>query len=107
MMLAERTLAFAAQAPGLQTRKALSASLMTLVETLGATRFACVYLRREAGGLAIDKSISNVSRLWQELYLERGYDATDPVFQAVLRGGAYGFWSEITRASRWTRPPAT
>lgn len=98
MMLAERTLAFAAQAPGLQTRKALSASLMTFVESLGATRFSCVYMRREAGGLTIDKAISNVPRLWQELYMERGYDATDPVFQSVLRGGAYGFWSEITRS---------
>ncbi|MDP3740068.1 MAG: autoinducer binding domain-containing protein [Hyphomonadaceae bacterium] len=97
MMLAERMLAFAAQAPELQTRKALGASLMTFVETLGATRFSCVYLRREAGGLTIDKAISNVPRLWQELYLERGYDATDPVFRAVLRGGAYGFWSELTR----------
>ena len=97
MMLAERTLAFAAQAPGLQTRKALGASLMTFIEHVGATRFSCVYLRREAGGLAIDKAISNVPRLWQELYLERGYDATDPVFQAMLRGGAYGFWSEITK----------
>lgn len=96
-MLAERTLAFAVQAPGLQTRKALSASLMTLIETLGATRFSCIYMRREAGGLAIDKAISNTPRLWQELYLERGYDASDPVFQAVLRGGAYGFWSELIK----------
>jgi DNA-binding NarL/FixJ family response regulator len=98
MTLAERTLAFAMQAPGLQNRKTLGASLMSLVETLGATRFACLYLRREAGGLAIERSISNVSREWQQLYLERGFDASDPVFQAVVRGGAYGYWSEFTRS---------
>ena len=59
MMLAERMLAFAAQAPGLQTRKALGSSLMTFVETLGATRFSCVYLRREAGGLTIGRADDN------------------------------------------------
>lgn len=96
MMLAERVLAFAAQAPDLQTRKALGASLMSLIEGVGATRFACLYLRRENGGLVIDKSISNLPRLWQELYLERGYDATDPVFQGVVRGGTYGYWNELT-----------
>lgn len=96
MMLAERVLAFAAQAPELQTRKALGASLMTLIESVGATRFACLYLRREGGSLVIDKAISNLPRLWQELYLERGYDATDPVFQGVVRGGTYGYWNELT-----------
>lgn len=98
MMLAERVLAFAAQAPELQNRKALGQSLLTLLETVGASRFACVYLRRENGALTIDRSISNLPRLWQELYLERGYDATDPVFQGVVRGGAYGYWNELTSA---------
>jgi DNA-binding NarL/FixJ family response regulator len=97
-MLAERMLAFAAQAPRLQTRKALGASLMGLVETLGAKRFSCLYLRREAGVITIDRSISNLPRLWLDLYLERGYDATDPVFQSVVRGGAYGFWNEMTNS---------
>lgn len=96
-MLAERILAFAAQAPNLQSRKALGASLLTLTESLGATRYACLYLRREAGELTIERSISNTPRPWQQAYLERGYDATDPVFNAVVRGGAYGYWSELTR----------
>jgi len=96
-MLAERTLAFAVQAPGIQSRKALGASLLTLTESLGATRYACLYLRREAGELTIERSISNTPRPWQQAYLERGYDATDPVFNAVVRGGAYGYWSELTR----------
>jgi DNA-binding NarL/FixJ family response regulator len=98
-MLAERTLAFAAQAPGLQSRKALGASLLTLVESLGATRYACLYLRREAGELTIERSISNLPRQWQAGYLERGYEATDPIFNAVVRGGAYGYWSELTRGA--------
>ncbi len=98
-MLAERTLAFAAQAPGIQNRKALGASLLSLVENLGASRYACLYLRREAGELMIERSISNLPRQWQAGYLERGYDATDPVFNAVVRGGAYGYWSELTRGT--------
>jgi DNA-binding CsgD family transcriptional regulator len=96
MMLAERTLAFAAQAPELHTRKSLGAGLLGLLEAVGATRYACLYLKRENGGLAIDRSISNLPRVWQELYLERGYDATDPVFQGVVRGGTYGYWNELT-----------
>lgn len=96
-MLAERTLAFAVQAPVIQSRKALGASLMTLVESVGATRYACLYLRREAGELTIERSISNTPSQWQRAYLERGYDATDPIFNAVVRGGAYGYWSELTR----------
>ena len=98
MPLADRTLAFAAQAPSLQTRKALGASLMALAETIGAQRFACLYVRRSPAGLTIERSISNLPRQWLELYLERGYDATDPVFQSVLRGGTYGYWNELTRA---------
>jgi DNA-binding CsgD family transcriptional regulator len=97
MSLSDQTLAFAVQAPNLQNRTALGASLLSLVQTLGATRFACLYVRREAGGFVIERSISNVTQQWQRLYLERGYDATDPVFQAVARGGAYGFWSELTQ----------
>jgi len=97
MTLAERTLAFAEQATELQTRKALGASLLQLVEPLGASTYACLYLRRERGVVIIDRSLSNVSRQWQELYLERGYDAADPVFQGVVRGGAYGYWDELTR----------
>ncbi len=96
-MLAERTLAFAASAPGLHTRKALSASFLHLIETLGASRFACLYVRRDSGGLSIEKSISNLPKLWQELYLERGYDASDPIFQSAARGGAYGYWNELTQ----------
>jgi DNA-binding NarL/FixJ family response regulator len=96
-MLAERTLAFAARAPDLQTRKALTAGLLSVLEAVGANKFACLYLRREGGGLVIDRSISNLPRGWQEQYLERGYDATDPVFQGVVRGGACGYWDELTR----------
>jgi DNA-binding CsgD family transcriptional regulator len=103
MTLSEQTLTFAAKAPGLHTRKALGEALMTLLDMLGATRYACIYLRREAGGLAIDRSISNAPRLFQELYLARGYDADDPVFQNVLRAGSCGYWDEQTRDLTLTR----
>lgn len=96
-MLAERTLAFAAQAPELQTRKALAGGLLSVLEAVGATNFACLYLRRESGNLVIDRSISNLPRGWQELYLQQGYDAADPVFQGVARGGTCGYWDELTR----------
>ncbi|HPI50039.1 MAG TPA: autoinducer binding domain-containing protein [Hyphomonadaceae bacterium] len=95
MTLAERTLAFASQAPELQTRKALTASFMTLINEVGATKFACLFLRREQGTMVIDKSISNLPRQWQELYLARGFEAIDPVFQAVVRSGSYGYWNEL------------
>jgi DNA-binding CsgD family transcriptional regulator len=96
-MLAERTLAFASQAPEMHTRKALGSGLLSVLETVGASRYACLYLRREGGEMVIDKSISNLPRAWLDLYLERGYDAADPVFQNVLRGGSYGYWTELTR----------
>lgn len=96
-MLAERTLAFAAQAPALHTSKALTSGLLSVLETVGATNFACLYLRRESGNVVIDRSISNLPRGWQELYLQRGYDASDPVFQGVARGGTCGYWDELTR----------
>lgn len=104
MTLADRTLAFAEQAADVQTRKSLGTSLMALVEPMGASTYACLYLRRERGAVVIDRSLSNVSRQWQELYLERGYDAADPVFQGVIRGGTYGYWDELTRGMVLNRP---
>jgi LuxR family transcriptional regulator, quorum-sensing system regulator SolR len=101
-MLPERLLAFAAAAPGMQTKKALVASFTSLIETLGATRFACLYLKREGSGVAIDRGINNLPRLWQELYLERGFDAVDPVFQAAMRG-AWGYWNELLQGVHLTR----
>lgn len=98
MTLAEQTLTFAAQAPSLPNRKALGASMANLIGMVGASNYACLYLKREHGELVIDRSISNVPRPFLERYLERGYDAADPVFQGVVRAGAHGFWSELTRA---------
>jgi DNA-binding NarL/FixJ family response regulator len=74
----------------------LGASLTPLLELVGAERYSCLYLKREGGVVTIERSISNLPRQWLELYLERGYDATDPVFQSVVRGGSYGFWNEMT-----------
>jgi DNA-binding CsgD family transcriptional regulator len=101
-MLPERLLAFAAAAPGMQTKKALVASFTSLIETLGATRFACLYLKREGSGAAIDRGINNLPRLWQELYLERGFDAVDPVMLAAMRG-AWGYWNELLQGVHLSR----
>ena len=95
MTLAERVVAFAAQAPEMQTRKALGACFSTLIEEMGATHFACLYLRRERGDMVIDRSISNLPRQWQEHYIAHGYDASDPILQGVVRHGSYGYWNEI------------
>ncbi len=97
MLLAERTLTFANQAPQMPNKKALGNSLLSLIEMLGAARYACLYLRREPGGYVIERSIANVPPTFQEAYLERGYDAADPIFQNAIRGGACGYWSEQTR----------
>ena len=98
MSLAERTLAFAAQASEVQTRKQLIASFLSVIEEVGATRFACLYLRRHNGEVAISHSISNLPRAWLELYLARGYEAIDPVYQGVVRSSTYGYWDELARA---------
>ncbi len=97
MMLAERTLTFAAQAPELHTRKQLGEGLMSVLSAVRATHYACLYLRRQNGEMVIEKSISNLPQTWLKLYLDRGYDASDPVFQGVVRGGAYGYWDELTK----------
>lgn len=104
MTLADRTLAFAEQAAEVQTRKSLATSLLTLIEPMGASTYACLYLRRDRGSVIIDRSLSNVSSQWHKLYLERGYDASDPVFQGVVRGGAYGYWDEMMRGIVLSRP---
>jgi DNA-binding CsgD family transcriptional regulator len=104
MPLAERTLAFAAQAPDVHTQKQLCARLMSVLDEVGASRFGCLYLRRHNGEVIIDRSISNLPRAWLELYLARGYEATDPVFQTVVRGASFGYWNELTRGLVLDRP---
>ncbi len=78
-------------------KKALGNALLTLIEPMGAARYACLYLRRAAGGYVIERSIANVPPTFQEAYLERGYDAADPIFQGAVRAGACGYWSEQIR----------
>ena len=98
MSLAERTLAFAVQASEVHTRKQLIASSQSVIEEVGATRLACLYLRRHKGEVVISHAISNLPRAWLELYLARGYEAIDPVYQGVVRSSTYGYWDELARA---------
>ncbi|MDZ4760052.1 MAG: autoinducer binding domain-containing protein [Alphaproteobacteria bacterium] len=95
--LGERLISFVAQAPETTTKTALANALLRLIGPLGARSYACLYLRRDLGGYVIERSVSNLPRAWQQLYLDRGYDATDHIFQSAVRGGACGFWSEQTR----------
>ncbi len=53
------------QAPELPTKKALTDGLLTVLEAVGASNFACLYLKRDGGNIAIDRSISNLPRGWQ------------------------------------------
>ena len=95
--MAERTLAFAAQAPDLPSNKALTGGLLSVLEAVGATNSPGLYLKRDGGNVAIDRAISNRPRGWQELYRQPGYNAADPVFQGVARGQTCGCWDELTR----------
>ncbi len=94
--IAERTLRFAEVAATLQNRKALGDALTPVLEVLGARHYACLYLNRETGGYGIGKALANVPRHFQEFYLQRGYDADDPIFQGALLAGACGYWDEQT-----------
>jgi hypothetical protein len=47
-----------------------------VLEAVGATHFAGLYLKRDGGNVAIDRSISNLPRGWQELCLEQGYTSS-------------------------------
>ncbi len=96
-VLGERVLSFATDAADIQNVDTLGDAFGRFIGGLGASRFAALYMRRDETGLIIDRSISNLPRDWQLAYLQHGYDADDPVFQGVLRGGAYGYWSELTR----------
>lgn len=100
--LGDRLLAFAITAPNARTATALGESFLGLIEQLGATRYACLYLKRDASGFVIERSISNLPRNWQVEYLKQGYDADDPVFQGVVRG-AFGYWSEMLRGGPVSR----
>jgi DNA-binding CsgD family transcriptional regulator len=94
---------FALEAPRAANATQLGAQLEALIRPLGATRYACLFLHRKDEELEIFKTLSNLPRHWQMLYLERGYDADDPVFQCAVHGGAFGFWSELTRSARLDR----
>lgn len=96
--LGGRLLSFVADATEQRTVESLSDSFGHMIGQVGATRFAALYLKRGTEQ-EIDRSISNLPRDWQLAYLQHGYDAADPVFQGVVRGGACGFWSELTRGN--------
>jgi DNA-binding CsgD family transcriptional regulator len=100
--LGDRVLAFAKAAPAAKTAAALGEAFLEVIGHVGATRYACLYLKRDVGGFVIERSISNLPRAWQLEYLRRGYDADDPIYQGVIRG-AFGYWNEMLRGHEVSR----
>ena len=99
--LSELTFAFEADAERVKSQKALVALFERFIGELGADKFLCAYVGDDISGKAIKRSISNIPRDWQETYLARGYEASDPVFLCVTSAGACGFWDELTRSANF------
>ncbi len=103
MSLGDQLLTFTLRAARAMNRKTLSKDLLDLLRHVGGEWFVCTYLRRETHGYSIERSIGNLPQRFQEAYLERGYEASDPVFQMLVRGGGHGYWSEFTRRTPLNR----
>lgn len=95
--LADKTFAFEADASRVKSQKTLMALFEKFLLDLGADKFLCAYVGDDISGKAIKRSMSNIPRDWQETYLARGYEASDPVFLCVTSAGACGYWDELTR----------
>lgn len=102
MSLGEQVLTFAMRAAQAKARKTLSADFLEFLKPLGGEWFICTYLRRETQGYLIERSIGNLPEQFQQSYLEKGYEAYDPIFHLVVRGGGYGFWHEFLRRTPLT-----
>jgi DNA-binding CsgD family transcriptional regulator len=88
---------FIADACEEKTRDGMARHLMKAIVGLGATRFMCIYMSMREGGYEMGRSLSNIPRDWQLEYLNRGYDAEDPMFQSAVHAGAFGYWSDLLR----------
>lgn len=93
------TFAFEAAAHDVKSRKDLEDAFMPIARRVGAAHFLCAYVGDDIGGKSIKRSISNIPWEWQAGYLERGYEASDPIFLSVTRSGACGYWDELASAS--------
>jgi len=103
MSLGDHLLTFTVRAAQANSRKMLSKDLLDLLKHVGGEWFVCTYLKRDMQGFTIERSIGNLPQGFQEAYLERGYEAYDPVFQLVVRGGGHGYWHEFLRRGPLTR----
>lgn len=97
--LADKTFAFEADASRVKSQKTLMALFEKFLPEVGADKFLCAYVGDDISGKAIKRSMSNIPRDWQETYLARGYEASDPVFLCVTSAGACGYWDELTRSA--------
>lgn len=103
MSLGDHLLTFTLRAAQATSRKLLSKDLLDFLKHVGGEWFVCTYLRREMHGFTIERSIGNLPQGFQEAYLERGYEACDPVFHLLVRGGGHGYWHEFLRRAPLTR----
>ena len=97
--LAEMTFVFEADAHHVKSREALINAFMPIARRVGAAHFLCAYVGDDVSGKSIKRAISNIPREWQEGYLARGYEASDPVFLSVTQTGACGYWDELSSKS--------
>ncbi len=97
--LPELTFSFVADAARVKSQKQLIARFERFIAELGADKFLCAYVGDDVSGKAIKRSMSNIPWEWQETYLARGYEASDPIFLCVTRAGAYGYWDELNRSA--------
>ncbi len=89
--------AFSERAVEANSSEVLKRSFKQVLNRVGADKFFCAYVGTDSEEGMIQRSISNIPWNWQQHYLDRGYEAADPIFQCVSRAGAYGFWSELMR----------
>jgi LuxR family quorum sensing-dependent transcriptional regulator len=97
MLLGDILLTFVMRAARANARKTLVKDFEDFLKPLGGERFICTYLRRSGHDITIQRSIGNLPQAFQEAYLERGFEAYDPVFHMVVRTGGYGYWSDLLR----------
>ncbi len=97
--LSDQTFAFEADAERVKSQAALVGLFVRFIAELGADKFLCAYVGDDVSGQTIKRSISNIPRDWQETYLARGYEASDPIFLCVTSAGACGYWDELNRST--------
>lgn len=102
MSLGDQVLTFTLRAAQAKARKTLTADFLDFLKPLGGEWFVCTYLRKGTHGYLIGRSIGNLPEQFKQSYLDKGYEAYDPIFQLVVRGGGFGYWQEFLKRTPLT-----